>query len=368
MNRNDGINSITRPTLLLNELQARENIRRMAEKAATSGVDFRPHFKTHQSIEIGQWFRDQGTKKITVSSIDMAAYFSSDGWEDITIAFPLNIRQMTDVKELAFRTTLGILVENAEAIQALGGLAPSRIKLWIKIDCGLHRSGINWQATDEVESLLREARKFSNLEISGILTHAGNTYSAHNPQEAVDIHLESNRRMQLLREALNISGLKISVGDTPGCSLSSNFSGVDEIRPGNFVFFDAEQLEIGSCSADQIAVVLACPIVATHKDRNEVVVYGGAIHISKETFLHNGKPVFGLCANPVSPGWRQIMEGCSMTRTSQEHGILSIPAALKDEFSVGDIAYVIPAHSCLTAHLMRRYKTMDGRIIEMMPV
>jgi len=32
--------------------------------------------------------------------------------------------------------------------------------------------------------------------------------------------------------------LLISYGDTPSCSIAENFDEVDEIRPGNFVFYD----------------------------------------------------------------------------------------------------------------------------------
>ena len=60
----------------------------MVDRAAAADVDFRPHFKTHRSREVGRWFRDFGVAAITVSSVDMAQYFSNDGWDDITIAFP----------------------------------------------------------------------------------------------------------------------------------------------------------------------------------------------------------------------------------------------------------------------------------------
>ena len=73
-----------------------------------------------------------------------------------------------------------------------------------------------------------------------------------------------------------------SYGDTPSCSLADNFEGFDEIRPGNFVYYDVMQYHIGSCSLDEIAVAVACPVVAIHPERNEVVIYGGAVHFSKE--------------------------------------------------------------------------------------
>jgi len=84
------LRDITRPTLLLDEERARRNVERMAVKAGRSGVLFRPHFKTHQSAQIGGWFRERGVSKITVSSVKMAEYFAGQGWDDITIAFPAN--------------------------------------------------------------------------------------------------------------------------------------------------------------------------------------------------------------------------------------------------------------------------------------
>ena len=362
------LDSISRPVLLLKENQARENIRIMAEKARKSGVDFRPHFKTHQSIHIGHWFRDCGTTKITVSSVEMASYFASDGWDDITVAFPLNYRQLPEIEELAADVHLGILVESPEAASALGKLRSARFNIWVKIDCGLHRTGVDWQDTATVRSIIDEVRKFPNLHLAGLLTHAGNTYSARSPEEAKAIHMETNKRMRLLRSNLGVADLSISIGDTPGCSLLKTFDGIDEIRPGNFVFYDAEQLEIGSCQPSEVSVAMACPIVAVHPERNEIVIYGGAVHMSKETFLHNGIPSYGLVAETLSNGWGDLIPGCTVSRVSQEHGIVTVPPEHMAEFSPGGLMMIIPAHSCLTAHLMRRYITLDGKSIEMMPV
>ena len=73
---------IRKPTLFLDEVKCRANIRMMSEKAKANGVIFRPHFKTHQSVEIGNWFREEGTQAITVSSVGMAGYFAKAGWRD----------------------------------------------------------------------------------------------------------------------------------------------------------------------------------------------------------------------------------------------------------------------------------------------
>ena len=75
---------VTEPTMVLNEEVCKSNIARMAAKAKAANVVFRPHFKTHQSREIGEWFRASGVDKITVSSLNMAMKFAEWGWNDIT--------------------------------------------------------------------------------------------------------------------------------------------------------------------------------------------------------------------------------------------------------------------------------------------
>ena len=74
------LDQIDQPALLLDDDIARRNIDRMVVKAARNQVIFRPHFKTHQSAEIGEWFREKGIEKITVSSVEMAEYFANNGW------------------------------------------------------------------------------------------------------------------------------------------------------------------------------------------------------------------------------------------------------------------------------------------------
>jgi D-serine deaminase-like pyridoxal phosphate-dependent protein len=116
----------------------------MAQKAAAAGVSFRPHFKTHQSAQIGEWFREQGVKAITVSSVEMAEYFAAAGWEDILIAFTLNIRQLERIRALAQQIHLEVLVEDSNAVQALQAIA---LPGWMGMDQSgyrgaPHRSGL----------------------------------------------------------------------------------------------------------------------------------------------------------------------------------------------------------------------------------
>src|SRR6056297_2517953 len=110
---------LTKPTLLIDPKKCKENISYMAQKASNKGLSFRPHFKTHQSAAIGQWFFDEGVRKITVSSVDMAKYFAAQNWNDILIAFPLNFNELEEINTLAEKIDLHLTLENEEGLEFL---------------------------------------------------------------------------------------------------------------------------------------------------------------------------------------------------------------------------------------------------------
>ena len=360
--------AIQRPTLLLNEARARRNIQRMAGKAAGSNVRFRPHFKTHQSATIGEWFREAGVEAITVSSVDMASYFASHGWSDITVAFPVNLRQLDTLNELAGRIRLNLLLESTETAETLDRKLHYEASAWLKVDTGYGRTGILWNDFSTLQRISGVVEQTRSLDLVGLLTHAGHTYGAGSTTKIAALFAETIDRLGQAREVLAEFGrrVELSVGDTPGCSIAPRFSAVDEIRPGNFVFYDLSQLSFGACTESDIAVAVACPVVAKHSARSQVVIYGGAIHLSKEGILDaNDRPVYGAVALPTDEGWSKVFADSAVRSLSQEHGVVQCEPELFDQVQVGDLLMIIPVHSCLTANLLGRYMTLDGDWLEM---
>jgi D-serine deaminase-like pyridoxal phosphate-dependent protein len=354
---------IRTPTLLLDEAVCRRNIANMHCRAAAFGVAFRPHFKTHQSRRVATWFRDAGVTAITVSSVTMARYFADDGWTDITIAFPVNLREAVDIDALAARVSLGVLVESPLVARKLDRALKHDVRAWIKVDAGHGRTGIRF---DDTETLLATARTVTSsvrLRLAGILTHGGDTYQSTGPMDVRRRFSATRTRMLAAAELLRREndGLCISVGDTPGCALSEDFGGMDEMRPGNFVFYDVMQLRLGVCRAGDIAVALVCPVVAIHRNRGEVVLYGGAVHLSREHIVDtDGTQIHGLVAPLRDDGWDPPLDGAAVIRLSQEHGIVRLPETQLQRIEEGDLLAVLPVHSCLTAECMRHYRCLDG--------
>jgi D-serine deaminase-like pyridoxal phosphate-dependent protein len=264
---------------------------------------------------------------------------------------------------------LELLVESPESAAYLDKELTGRVDVWMKIDAGLGRTGLVWNENEPISRLAQQIRRSTKLHLRGILTHAGHTYQAKTPDNVRRLFAESVQRMLQVRDSLKAAGvetLEVSVGDTPGCSLSEKFGAVDEVRPGNFVFYDAEQYTLGSCAAEDIAVALACPVVAKHPERSEAVVYGGAIHLSKDWMPGEGPIRHGLVALPVGVGWGSPLAGAYVDRLSQEHGVIHLEGEDLDRLRIGDLMCVLPVHSCLTVQVMGEYLTLEGKRVRTM--
>lgn len=359
--------SFTEPTLLLDEQKCKVNIRRMCTRAKKAGVNFRPHFKTHQSHEIGRWFRAEGVNKITVSSLSMAEYFAADGWQNITVAFPVNIREISRINRLAEKVQLNLLLENIESINVLQQNLKFKVDAFLKIDIGYHRTGLNPQHKDQIDSLLHALDHASNINFLGFLGHAGHSYKARSRAKIRAVHLESLALLHSLKEHYhkNYPQLILSVGDTPTCSWEEDFPGVDEIRPGNFVFYDLAQWRIGSCRLDQIAVAMACPIVAKHPERQQLVVYGGGVHFAKDQslLLDSKTPYYGHVVPFTGQDWKLPNGQNYIASLSQEHGILQVQPEVMRQYQIGDFITILPIHSCMAANAMKAYRTLSGQSI-----
>lgn len=350
---------ITSPTLLVDQKQCLSNINRMAGKAKKHGLKFKPHFKTHQSPEIGRWFKSAGINAITVSSVQMGHIFANHGWNDITIAFPVNIRAIDRINELADKiSTLSLLIADDSSAQFLSDQLNTNVEIYIEIDTGGKRSGFFPDDTESIRRLIKLLKSSDKMTLQGFYSHPGHSYSARSKQELLGVHSDVITKMQTLKE--QFGDLTCCIGDTPCCSVAGEFDGIDEISPGNFVFYDLMQVQIGSCTFDDIAVALAAPVVAKYPSRQEVIIHGGAVHLSKESLEWNGNQIYGLPVILNDHSWDVPTQHSYLKTISQEHGVLKCSNELFSVLEIGDLIGILPIHSCLTANLMKPYHLLEG--------
>lgn len=351
------VRDIAVPTLLLDEAKSKENIIRIVSKVKALGIDFRPHFKTHQSKYIGKWFWDLGIRKISVSSLKMAKYFLQSGWNDILVAFPVNIRELDEYLLYANQTNLKISISDSEAIEKLSKVLTFPIEIFLEVDVWSRRSGFDVDNLNEIEHILKVISRSRFIKLVGLVAHNSDVYNCRGPLEVCESNKKFLSKLFDLKNYFTMKGFNIilSVGDTPSVSICDDFIGVDELRPGNFVFYDVMQVAIGSCSVDDIAVCLAVPIVAIYPRRNEIVCYGGAIHLSNEYIKIEDLDIYGLVVNILENGWSSPIEETFVKSLYQEHSVIRTTPEFISKLRVGDIIGILPIHSCLTADAMKKY-------------
>ncbi len=364
---------LERPQLTVDLNKVQRNIDRVVGRLQKQGVTVRPHFKTHQCPAIGELFRKAGITGITVSSLDMAAYFAKNGWRDITLAVPVNLGQLQAIGQFDPQVRLNLLVDSQPSAKALNEALNESIsngvksQVWIKIDVGYGRVGVKWSNEEELLSLVRFIKESNRLEFCGLLTHSGHTYDCRGREEIIKCFEEGRLRMLKLKNFLNSHAIfpLISMGDTPSASVAENFAGVDEMRPGNFVFYDLVQAQVGSCSVEDIAVATACPVIGKYEEDLKIVIYGGSVHLSKDSLTMNGERLFGQLALPAETGWEIIpLSEAKVVSCCQEVSKLKVSRKIFEQITLGQAVYILPAHSCLAADIYPRYVTTKGEILE----
>ena len=329
----------------------------MAAKAKQYRCEFRPHFKTHQSHEIGRWIRNEGVTGITVSSTSMALYVIEDGWDDITIAFPFYAGMINDLKIIEKSARVRLFIHEPEHIALLNKELSNEIKYYIEIDGGYGRSGIEFSDTAKIDQLINSSENLSKCKFHGFYIHDGRTYKARSINEIKEQITPAVNALSELKS--NYPDAAISLGDTPSASVMENLDTLDELTAGNFVFYDWMQVQIGSCDLNDVALFVILPVAQSIKQGKQAIVHGGAVHFSKDLIQTDGSLTFGQA---VAIGKNEVskIEGVFLSALSQEHGTLNG----YDLYPENDYVTICPIHSCLTANLFKEYHTLDGSVIE----
>ena len=343
------------PALLLRHDVMERNLAQMAARAKRLGVALRPHIKTHKCLELGRRQLEHGAKGVTVSTLFEAEAFARGGFTDLTWAFPLDRTHVPHVQRInKLGVTLRVVLDDLETARAL---AESGLHVWLKVDCGYHRAGVDPSSRYALE-VARELGAERGLSFDGILSHSGHAYRTRTKEEAAQIAEQERQVMAWFAELLRKDGLPvrgISVGSTPAMVAAKDLTGVTEARPGNYIFYDRTMVLIEACEPRDVAVTVLATVVSHQPGASHFVVDAGALSLSKDLGpSHLGlEPVFGNVK-----GHPEL----SVASVSQEHGIIraAAPAAIEGKFKVGHQIEIVPNHSCLTEAHFDEYVVVQG--------
>ncbi|GLJ80859.1 D-serine deaminase-like pyridoxal phosphate-dependent protein [Microbacterium imperiale] len=230
------------------------NIDRMAAATRERGLALRPHAKTHKIPRIAQMQLDAGAVGLTVATIGEAEVFVAHGATDVFTAYPLWLTpdRAARLERLARSARVSFGVDSVEgaahAARTLGAAAP-RLEVLVEVDSGHHRSG----AAPEDAASVAEAARAGGLRVAGVFTFPGHSYAPGAPEQAAIQEREALRTAAAGLEAAGFTVERRSGGSTPSV-LATAADGATEVRPGVYVFGDAQQLALGRCDPDDIAL------------------------------------------------------------------------------------------------------------------
>jgi D-serine deaminase-like pyridoxal phosphate-dependent protein len=364
------VSDIPTPALLLDADVLERNVARMAGKVRDLGARLRPHVKTHKCIEVGRLQRAHGAQGITVATLVEAKDFAEHGFDDITWAVPLIPGRLDEVVALARAIRFRVLVDDPAAVDALESAARAaglRLHVWLEVDCGYHRSGVDPDAPASL-ALARRLASSAALTFDGLLTHAGHGYAAVDGAARRAVAEEERAVTVGFAERLRHAGVEVaavSVGSTPTLAAAESLAGVDEARPGNYVFYDWMQAAAGVCAPEDVAVSVLTTVISHRDDLPHCIVDAGALAMSKDTGPRDADVRRGL--GPLYRGLSgaALEPRVSLAHVSQEHGFVEGPRHedVRGRFRVGEKVRVMPNHSCLTAAMFDEYWVVKGETV-----
>lgn len=332
------------PRVLIDDTRLRANITAMADVADAHAQQLRPHVKTHKLREIADLQLAAGARGVTVATIGEAEVFDYIG--DVFIAYPVwpTEQAAARINALESQVILGIDSVAAALAWQRAGLAEGT-RFSIELDSGHHRSGALPCDTPAIAAELEGA----GFVVHGVFTFPGHSYA---PEAADGAAADEARVLSEARELLGRDGLVFSGGSTPSAARADT-SLVDEIRPGVYVFNDAQQWELGTCTDDAIALVIEATVVSRREDLHQVIVDAGSKIVGSD------KPAW-------ASGYARVAghQHARVTALSEHHGTVVFGDGHEVLPQHGEILRIIPNHVCPVLNLVDEVHLASGGVWE----
>jgi D-serine deaminase-like pyridoxal phosphate-dependent protein len=327
------------------------NVARMATEVRARGIALRPHFKTHKCLEVADLQRRHGAEGQTCATLGEAEVLADAGFADVFVAYPVwpggpKRRRLRDLHE---RISLTVGVDSVEGAEALGAATRgtgAALRVLVEIDTGGRRTGVPPRDAADVAAAVDRA----GLELGGVFTHGGHSYGLGNT--AARAAREEVDGLAAAAEGLERHGFEtpvVSAGSTPTALLSAEGL-VTEVRPGTYVFGDRQQVAIGSCRPDDVALVVASTVVSLAVE-GQLVLDAGAKSLARES-----QP--WLTGYGALASWPDV----AVERLYDHHGVTAVPDSETGP-PVGSVVAVVPNHVCPTVNLARDLVVVRGDAI-----
>ncbi len=354
------ISDIDTPAILIDLDIMEGNLKRVADYAREHELRVRPHTKTHKIPALGKRQLEHGASGLTVAKTGEAEVMLASGTPDLLVAYPvIGQKKLERLCEVARKTRVTVALDSLFAARQLSDAARLHqvdFGVLVETDVGLARMGV--APGEELIALAKGVTNFPRLDLEGFTFYPGHikVQDERGHEEIVKL----GRLVESITADFRKAGLPhkiISGGSTPAL-YHSHKTGVNEIRPGTYIFNDRNCVECGAATWDQCAATILATVVSTARP-GHMIIDGGSKTFSTDRLV-TGEATFGLVNEAP---------GALFHKMNEEHGYIDLRRAEKQDFQVGERVRVIPNHICVAMNLHEQvYGIRGNEVVEVWKV
>jgi D-serine deaminase-like pyridoxal phosphate-dependent protein len=345
------IDRLSTPCLLVDLDVLERNITGWQAAVAGQGVRFRPHVKTHKTLEIARMQRAAGACGITVAKVAEAEVYVDAGFDDVVVAYPVvGEDKWRRLAELATRARIGVNVESEPAAAGLSRAAADRtveLDVFIDIDSGLGRCGLPADRPQLAQRLADVIAELPGLRLRGVTSYRGVGF----PDAPEPTVAGRDEGLLAVSAAVALGLTEVAVGSTPTGRAAAAVDGVTEVRAGTYVFNDLMQQGLGAAGQDDLALSILATVVSCNR--------GGRLTVDAGSKTFSGDAVLaddaGLRMIARSVDGLVVIDGLT-----EEHGV----GRTERPVEVGERIAFVPAHVCTTVNLSDELHAVRAGAVE----
>ncbi len=350
------VSDLDTPAILIDLDIMERNLRKLAGYSLQHSLRVRPHTKTHKIPALARKQIELGAAGLTVAKVGEAEVMLSAQPPDILIAYPiLGATKLDRLMQIAKRTQVTMALDSLVVAQQLSSAATAHgadIGVLAEVDVGLGRVGM--APGKALLELIQGIGRLPRLHFDGIAFYPGQIKSLDEEgQEGL------TQVAQLLEQILNdlrqagFTPRIVSGGSTPTLFHSHLLPGMNEIRPGTYIFNDRNTVLSGACTLDECAASIMVTVVSTAKT-GQMIVDGGSKTFSSDHQTAGSEVSFGHVVEAPQ---------AVFTKMNEEHGFVDLHKA-GHQFDVGARVRIIPNHICVAMNLHEYVYGIRGDVVE----
>ena len=340
--RVSSIDDLLTPALVVYPEMISHNIEQTLRLLDGDANRWRVHIKTAKLEYALRMMLERGVRNFKCATTLELLVACRSGAKDVLVAYPMvgaNARRVTEIADAYPQARISVLAENTDQVRQWRG---SSVGLFLDINPGMNRTGIEQSHSDEVVKLVGAVRD-AGLEFRGLHYYDGQYGGLEERERISAAHAGYDSLLKVMSE-VERSGVhlpEIITAGTPTlpCSLSyQGFRGqefVHRVSPGTIAYNDATSL--AQLPVDYLLrpAVLVLTRVVSRPRRDVVTCDAGHKAVSADAGVPTCVAVGYPELTPLSP--------------SEEHLPMAVAGGAVGP-EVGKALYLLPRHVCPTVN------------------